>query len=168
MYIGYDNLSGYAARYGRNSVREDGDGRIHMFARCNNGATAMTAHVLYPNMTSAASGGCGYFATQLFATGFASLTALYCQSMYYIGVNNDTIATGADGWLQIAGPVKGFSYATQDISLNALVQWRIASVCATIVATMTTWLSTFAISCSSISQGTYDIYMLGNPVMGIG
>jgi hypothetical protein len=166
-YIGYDNLSGYAARFSSLSRREDGDGRIHMYARAMSGATAAVPHVLYPYAGTAASGGVGYYSTVPFSTGLSTVSAAG-NLQYFVGVCLDTVASNTDAWFQIAGPLKGMVSPSVDFSLNGQVQWRAATITATTAATITCWAGTFGLSMSSISQGTYDVYLLGQVVSGIG
>jgi hypothetical protein len=167
-YMGGDNLSGYAVRFGAGYKREDADGRTHIWARAISGATALVPHILYPYAGTAASGGIGYYSTVPFSTGLGSVSSACAQNAYFVGINNDTVASNTDAWFQVGGPIKGMVSPSVDFSLNGMVQWRAATITATTAATITAWSGTFGLSMSSISQGTYDVYLLNTPVCGIG
>lgn len=167
MYIGGDNVSGYSVRYGYLSRREDADGRVWLFGRAMSGATSLVPHVLYPYAGTAASGGIGYYSTLPFATGLSTVSAAG-GACYFVGVNYETVASGTDAWFQIGGPIKGMVSPSVDFALNGMVQWRAATMTGSIAATNTCWIGTFGLSMSSISQGTYDVWMIGQPVCGIG
>lgn len=167
-YTGSDNLSGYQVRYGYLSRREDGDGRVHMYARPLSGATAMVPKVLYFNASnSVGAGGVGYFATVPFTTTKTSATAA-AGAEYFVGIPNEAVASNTDAWFQIGGPVKGAVIPSCTFVINGKIYWSAATITGAVA-----WLSAdsmigcFAVSLSSVSGATNDIYMFGSPVCGI-
>jgi hypothetical protein len=166
-YTGSDNLSGYQVRFGYLSRREDGDGRVHMFARPLGGATAMVPKVLYFNASnSTGAGGVGYFATVPFTTTKTSATAAAGKE-YFVGIPNDPIASNVDGWFQIGGPVKAANIPSCTFTLNGKIYWSGATFTGSAAwASADMSAAAFAVSLSSVSGATNDIYMLGLPVCG--
>lgn len=168
-YAGFDNVSGYQARYSPfTNRREDADGRVHVLAKSINGATATVAKVLFPHMSvTVGVYNVGYFATVPFTTGKTSTTAAASQ-IYFVGAPNDTIASGSDGWFQIGGPFKGLQLGSaSDAPINGMFKWQAATFTASGAWTVASaMIDTWGLSMSSVSSGTYDVYLLGNPVCG--
>jgi hypothetical protein len=116
--------------------------------------------------------GVGYFATAVFANGLASATAAQSQR-YFIGIPASNVPSDTDGWFQIGGPYIGVVWTTQDFYINCNIKWTGAAILcsssgyfAQTVAT-DSLINTFAVSLSSISQGTYDWYLFGDPIGGM-
>ena len=95
--------------------RQDSDGRTFMFARAMSAATYKTLYVIMPYAGTVAAGavGVGYIATTLFATGVAaSVSAFLGLGNYYLGVADQTVASGSDGWFQVGGPCVSTTLST--------------------------------------------------------
>jgi hypothetical protein len=168
LITGGDNLSGYQVRSGLR--REDGDGRVHLYARALSGASLGIPKVLYFNASnSVAAGGPGYFATVPFATGKAS-TAAAAGRNFYIGIPNEEIPSNADAWFQIGGPFRGAALVScSGAGVNFAVRWRDATfACGAAYDILEPDVDCFAVMLSSnVNTGTsHDIYMFGNPVCG--
>jgi len=166
-YTGGDNLSGYQVRYGYLSRREDGDGRVHMYSRALSGATAMVPKVLFFNCSnSQGAGGVGYFSTTPFATTKTSATAM-AGAEYFVGIPNDPVASNTDAWFQIGGPVKSAVIPSCTFVINGKIYWSAATFTGSAAyASADSLAGCFAVSLSSVSGATNDIYMLGLPVCG--
>lgn len=166
-YTGADNLSGYQVRFGYLSRREDGDGRVHMYARANASATAAVPKVLYFNASNTINaGGVGYFATTPFTTTKTSATAAAGRE-YFVGIPNDTIPSGSDGWFQIGGPFKSANIPSCTFVLNGKIYWSAATFTGSAAwASADMSAAAFAVSLSSVSGAINDIYLLGLEVCG--
>jgi hypothetical protein len=174
MYTGGDNVSGYRIRHGKNYLREDGDGRVHMMAHAGALATANYAKIL--TFVSSASNplvGVGFFATAVFTTGLTSATAAQHGCKAYVGVPVDTVASDTDGWFQIAGPYIGVKASLTDYCINGPIKWsganfQCSATYGSDFSSDTSLVNIFGISLSSISAGTYDWYLIGDPITGLG
>jgi hypothetical protein len=172
MYTGGD-VSTYKIRHGSQYRREDADGRVHIMAHAGAAATANCPKVL--TIYASASNpivGVGYYATAPYATGLASATAV--QNMtHFVGIPAQNVASDTDGWFQIAGPYIGVQISSVDEYINCSLKWSgtvflCSSSGAFRPASVTDSLcNTFGISLSSVSQGTYDWFLIGNPICGM-
>jgi len=170
-YYGGD-VSTYKVRYGANYKREDADGRVHIFAHAGASATANVPKILV--LKSSASNplvGVGYFATAAFASGLASATAAQCVNQY-VGIPATNVPSDTDGWFQVGGPYIGVQLSSSvDNYINCTIKWTgTAFLCSSsgfFALTTDSMINTFAVSLSSVSQGTYDWYLFGNPVGGM-
>jgi hypothetical protein len=181
MYNGGDNVSGYRIRHGSKYKREGADGRVSILAHAGAFATVNSPKIL--TLVASASNplvGVGYFATAWFTTAMASATAIQARGgpAAYIGIPDQNVASDTDGWFQIAGPYTGVTPNTtgsisQDMCINSPVKWAGSGFdCSYSGSGASGYASDgmvgqFAISLSSISQGTYDWYLLGKKVCGI-
>jgi hypothetical protein len=167
-YTGGDNLSGYQVRFGYLSRREDGDGRVHMFARALGGATVAVPKVLYFNASnSIGAGGAGYFATVPFTTTKTSATA-GAGAEYFVGIPNDVVASNTDAWFQIGGPYKSAVLPSCTFVINGKIYWSGATFTGSAAwASADSFVGCFAVSLSSVSGATNDIFLMGQPVCGI-
>jgi hypothetical protein len=173
MYTGGD-VSTYKTRHGHRYLREDADGRVHLFAHAGASATVNVPKVL--SIYASASNpivGIGYYATAPYATGLASATAAQ-QVNQFVGIPAAAVASDTDGWFQIAGPYIGVTTGTSvDMYINCGVKWTgTAFICSASGAfragsVTDSTINTFAISMSSISQGTYDWYLVGDAICGM-
>jgi hypothetical protein len=181
MYTGGD-VSTYRIRHGSKYKREGADGRVSILAHAGAFATVDSPKVL--TFVASASNplvGVGYFATAWFTTVMTSATALHMVRgpAAYIGIPDQNVASDTDGWFQIAGPYTGVKPNTtgsisQDMCINAPIKWAGAGFdCSHSGSSILGYgasegmVSGFAVSLSSISQGTYDWYLLGKKVCGI-
>lgn len=171
MYTGGD-VSSYKIRHGAHYKREDADGRVHVYAHAGASATANVPKILRP--VSSASNplvGVGYFATAAWATGLASATAAQYYNLF-VGIPANNVPSDTDGWFQIGGPYIGVQLASSlDEYINCTIKWTGTSfVCSSsgyFALTTDSAVNTFAVSLSSVSQGTYDWYLFGNPICGM-
>uniref|UniRef100_A0A6M3LMI0 Uncharacterized protein n=1 Tax=viral metagenome TaxID=1070528 RepID=A0A6M3LMI0_9ZZZZ len=173
MYTGGD-VSTYKTRHGSRYTREDADGRVHIMAHAGASATANVPKVL--TLYSSASNplvGIGYFATAAYATGLASATAAQQQTQY-VGIPANQVPSDTDGWFQIAGPFIGVALGSSlDNYINCAIKWTGTSfVCSSSGAfragsVTDSTINSFAVSLSSVSQGTYDWYLFGNTICGM-
>jgi hypothetical protein len=173
MHTGADD-SGYKFRHGARFTREDADGRVHMYVHAGASATAAVPKVLH--FIASASNplvGCGYGATVPFSTGLASATAVQARH-YFVGIPETQVPSDTDGWVQIAGPYIGVVLGSSlDNYINCGIKWTgTAFLCsnsgAFAAGSLTdSMVNTFAISMSSVSQGTYDWYLMGHPICGM-
>lgn len=173
MYIGGDNVSGYKIRHGKNYLREDGDGRVHLLAHNGTLATACYPRIL--TIVASASNpieGVGWHATTVFSTGLASATAAQHGLKAYVGIPNTNVASDTDGWFQIAGPFIGVKASLTDYCINGPIKWsadnfQCSATYGSDFSSDTSLVNIFGISLSSISAGTYDWYLIGDPIIGI-
>jgi hypothetical protein len=175
MYVGVKS-GAYNFRYGLLNRREDADGTVHIMAHAGASATAGSPKIL--QLIASASNplvGVGWFATAPFATGMASATAVQYLHKTYVGIARDNVPSDTDGWFQIGGPFTGVVYATQDFYINCTIKWSAAVFgCSATVSGLNITagsdnaVGTFAVSLSSVSQGTYDWYLFGLGCVGIG
>lgn len=172
-YIGGD-VSTYKIRHGSNYKREDADGRVHIFAHAGASATANVPKILQ-RVCSASNPlvGVGYYATAVYANGLASATAAQ-WARYYVGIPAQNVPSDTDGWFQVGGPYIGVQLSSSvDNYINCAIKWTGAAfLCSSsgqFAATIATdsLINTFAVSLSSVSQGTYDWYLFGDPIGGM-
>jgi hypothetical protein len=172
-YYGGD-VSNYKIRHGGMYRREDADGRVHIFAHAGASATANVPKVLV--IYASASNplvGVGYYATAAFATGLASATAAQHKDMF-VGIPQNNIPSETDGWFQVGGIFTGVQLSSSlDNYINCAIKWTGSSfVCSSsgmwgAGSVTDSCINSFAISLSSVSQGTYDWYLVGNPICGM-
>jgi hypothetical protein len=172
-YYGGD-VSTYKIRHGSNYKREDADGRVHIFAHAGASATANVPKILQ-RISSASNPlvGVGYFATAVFANGLASATAAQSQR-YYVGIPATNVPSDTDGWFQIGGPYIGVQLTSSvDNYINCGIKWTgaafLCSASGYFAQTVASdcLINTFAVSLSSVSQGTYDWYLFGDQIGGM-
>ena len=162
--------------------REDADGRTFIFARAMSAATYKTLYVVMPYAGTVGAGavGVGYIATTIFATGVAaSVSAFLGIGNYYLGVADQAVASGSDGWFQIGGPCVSTTLSTCSATTGSYYSWLVASVSAVAASFANYQTSLFGIAMTSNTGGlpagstaaTYtchDVYLLNRPVFGIG
>ena len=165
--------------------REDTDNRVLMWARALGAATYKSPYILVPRAgTNTGTGGtsmtgAGYLATAFFATGEASTTAAAGAGAYFVGIADETLASGNDGWFQIGGPCVSVTLSTQSATTGNMYCWASASVSNFTASFDLAWVNCFGIAMTSNTGGlpagataaTYtchDIYLLGKPAFGIG
>lgn len=174
MYTGGD-VSSYKIRHGQMYKREDADGRTHVLAHAGASATANVPKVLlFHASASNPLVGVGLFATAVMDTGLSSISAsIYSQKMY-VGIPATNVPSDTDGWFQIGGVYTGVQLASSvDEYINCAIFWKDAGFLCSVsgalnpVAATENGPAVFAVSLSSVSQGTYDWYLLGCGVCGV-
>lgn len=165
--------------------RQDTDNRVLMWARALGAATYKSYYILAPVAgTNTGTGGtsmtgAGYVASAIFATGKASTTAAAGVGPFFIGVADETLASGNDGWFQIGGPCASVTLGTQSATTGNIYCWASATVSNFAFDVSLAMCNVFGIAMTSNTGGLpagataatftcHDIYLLGNPVSGIG
>lgn len=176
MYTGGD-VSSYKIRHGQQYRREDADGRTHVLAHAGASATANVPKVLlFHASASNPLVGVGLFATAVMSTGLSSATAAVWNNKMYVGIPATNVPSDTDGWFQIGGVYTGVNLpaaASLDEYINCAIFWKAAAFLCSVsgalnpVAATENGCAVFAVSLSSVSQGTYDWYLLGNPCVGV-
>jgi hypothetical protein len=158
--------------------RSDSDNKIFVQAIAMSGATAKAYYILAPYGGTVGAGavGIGYLATAIFATGLASTSAAFYRGNNFFSFAEKTLASGDMGWFQTGGPVTSATLGTQSSSAGSYYCWCSATVSVFVPGTLIPAGNMFGVGMASagaagVGNATYtshDIYLLNQPVAGVG
>jgi hypothetical protein len=86
---------------------------------------------------------------------------------YFVGIPNETVASNTDAWFQIGGPYKSANIPSCTFVINGKIYWSGATFTGSVAwASADMAAAAFAVSLSSVSGATNDIFLLGLEVCG--
>ena len=142
--------------------REDADGAVHVYARAHASLTAGYGYLV-------ANSYLGYVTAAVFDTGLATTSTTYALhgSQYYFGIVKNQIPSDTDGWIQIQGYCPSAVLASQAIVAGNQLMWIDATITGTGTPTTTgLQLCVVGFGMNTTSSGSFDIYLIGTPVLG--